>query len=71
MPDAKKQNVGCYRRCKRYLRKKIKWNGLRMRVQLRIHLFSLFGIFFVLYFTFIFIYTQFAYVSELESTVDD
>ena len=42
-----------------------------MKVQLRIHLFSLFGIFFVLYFVFIFIYTQIAYVKELKNTVDD
>ena len=36
-----------------------------MRYQLRVHLFSLFGTFFLIYFVFMFIYTKIQYVDEL------
>ena len=53
-----KQNVNAFRRCKRFIRKKIGWNTCPMRYQLRVHLFSLFGTFFLIYFAFMFIYTK-------------
>ena len=53
----KRQNVNYYRRIKRKIRKSIGWNQLPMRYQLRVHLFSLFGIFFVFYFLGMILYT--------------
>ena len=40
-----------------------------MRYQLRVHLFSLFGIFFVVYFLGMLIYTQLSYVKEVVGVV--
>ena len=61
----KRQNVNYYRRIKRKIRKSIGWNQLPMRYQLRVHLFSLFGIFFVFYFLGMILYTQLSYVREV------
>jgi len=69
--DGDKENVNAFRRCKREIRRKIGWNTLPMRYQLRVHLFSLFGTFFVIYFLFMYIYTKFQYVSELVTIVTD
>ena len=51
LDTAKSRNdVNCLRKCKRSLRRKIGWNMCPMRYQLRVHLFTLFGIFFFLFF---------------------
>ena len=68
-PIEKRQRVNYYRRVKRKIRKSIGWNQLPMRYQLRVHLFSLFGIFFVLYFLCMLLYTQIRYVNEVVSVV--
>ena len=65
----KRQKVNYYRRIKRKIRKSIGWNQLPMRYQLRVHLFSLFGIFFVVYFLGMLIYTQLSYVKEVVGVV--
>ena len=57
-----KENVNIFRRIKRTFRKKIGWNNLKMRYQLRVHLFGLFGLFFILYFIFMIAYTKIQYV---------
>ena len=49
--------MNCFRRLKRRIRKRFKWNSLPMRYQLRVHLLSLFGFFFLVYFTFMIIFT--------------
>ena len=64
-----KENVNAFRRLKRWFRKKIGWNDLKMRYQLRCHLFSLFGMFFLLYFIFMIAYTKIQYVHELVDIV--
>ena len=64
-----KENVNCFRRIKRFFRKKIGWNDLKMRYQLRVHLFGLFGLFFILYFIFMIAYTKIQYVHELVDIV--
>ena len=69
--DDKKRDVNAFRRCKRFVRRKIGWNTLPMRYQLRVHLFSLFGLFFIIYFLFMYIYTKVQYVSELVNIVSD
>ena len=64
-----RKKVNYYRRIKRKIRKSIGWNQLPMRYQLRVHLFSLFGIFFVVYFLGMLIYTQLSYVKEVVGVV--
>ena len=68
-PIEKRDRVNFYRRIKRKIRKSIGWNQLPMRYQLRVHLFSLFGIFFVLYFLCMLLYTQIRYVNEVVRVV--
>ena len=68
-PIEKRHRVNFYRRIKRKIRKSIGWNQLPMRYQLRVHLFSLFGIFFVLYFLCMLFYTQIRYVNEVVRVV--
>jgi len=69
--DENQRDVNAFRRCKRFVRRKVGWNGLPMRYQLRVHLFSLFGTFFIIYFLFMYIYTKVQYVSELVNIVSD
>ena len=64
------QNVNCFRRLKRRIRKRFKWNSLPMRYQLRVHLLSLFGFFFLVYFTFMIIFTQSNYITEVVTVVN-
>lgn len=52
-----KKNVWCYRRCKRRIRAYCKWNQLPLQSQLRCHLFSIFSIIFVFFYTYIVIFT--------------
>ena len=59
--SAKRNDVNCFRRCKRACRKKVKWNLCPMRCQLRVHLFTLFGSFFLAYFTFLALYAKYFY----------
>ena len=68
-PIERRERVNYYRQMKRKIRKSIGWNRLPMRYQLRVHLFSLFGIFFVLYFLCMLLYTQIRYVNEVVRVV--
>ena len=59
---AKHQNdVNCLRRYKRDCRRWIGWNKCPMRYQLRVHLFTLFGCFFMAFFIFLALYSKFFY----------
>ena len=49
---------------------RFKWNSLPMRYQLRVHLLSLFGFFFLVYFTFMIIFTQSNYITEVVTVVN-
>ena len=55
------KDVNCLRRCKRSMRKKIGWNKCTMRCQLRVHLFTLFGSFFLAFFIFLAFYAKYFY----------
>ena len=61
----KNRNVNCFRRCKRYFRKKIKWNTWHMRYQMRVHLFSLFIMFLMIYAIFMIFYSYNIYQSAV------
>ena len=63
--EQKDENVNCFRRCKRRVRRSIGWSQLPMRYQMRTHLFLLFGIYFILYFIFLYVYTNQIYVKYL------
>ena len=63
--EQRDKDVGCWRRCKRRVRRSIKWSQLPMRVQMRIHLILLFGAFFVCYLVFLFLYTGLFYAEKI------
>ena len=65
----KDETVSYYRKLKRNLRKKIDWNNLKLKIQLRTHLIWLFVSLFATYFVVIFIYTRYAYVAQLAHSV--
>ena len=67
--EQKDENVNCFRRCKRKARRAIGWSTLPMRYQMRIHLFILYGIFFICYFVFLYIYVQQIYIKFLLENV--
>ena len=56
-----RNDVNCIRKCKRMFRRKIGWNKCPMRYQLRVHLFTLFGCFFMAFFIFLALYSKFVY----------
>jgi hypothetical protein len=55
--DVQNRKVNVFRRCKRTVRRKIGWNRLPMRYQMRIHLFLLSCLFLICYFIFLYVYT--------------
>ena len=63
-----RNDVNCIRACKRKLRRQIGWNKCPMRYQLRVHLFTLFGCFFMAFFVFLSLYAKFFYQ---EAVVDN
>ena len=70
MGDTKKENVGLYRKAKRWVRSKIKWNDRRLRTQLMINLCTIFIIFFSVYSLVVFVCTKYVYLSYFEETVE-
>lgn len=56
-----RNDVNFFRKCKRIFRRKIGWNKCPMRYQLRVHLFTLFGCFFLAFFVFLALYSKFFY----------
>ena len=70
MGDTKKENVGLYRKAKRWVRSKIKWNDRRLRTQLMINLCTIFIIFFSVYSLVVFVCTKYVYLRYFEETVD-
>ena len=56
-----RNDVNCLRKCKRTVRRKIGWNNCPMRYQLRVHLFTLFGSFFLAFFIFLWLYAKYSY----------
>ena len=59
--EGKGKNVNIFRRIMRRIRKKIRWNQMPMRYQMRVRLFSLFILFLVLYAAFMVIYSYSIY----------
>ena len=56
-------DINIFRRFKRKIRSKVNWNNWPMKYQLRVHLFTLFGMFFLVYFLGILLYANFDYKS--------
>ena len=56
-----RNDINCCRRFKRKFRKWVGWNTWPVRYQLRVHLFTLFGTFFLAYFVCLFLYAKFYY----------
>ena len=67
----KNRNVNFFRRCKRYFRKKIKWNTWHMRYQMRVHLISLFILFLMIYAIFMIFYSYKIYQSAVIHNLKD
>ena len=57
--------VSLFRRVKRVVRRKIGWNKMPMRYQMRIHLFLLSSIFLICYLIFMWLFTKYIYVDYL------
>lgn len=64
-----RNDVNCLRRCKRNLRRKIGWNKCPMRYQLRVHLFTLFGCFFLAFFIMLAFYAKYFYQTAVVSNL--
>ena len=67
--EQRDQDVNCWRRWKRNVRRTIKWNKLSMRFQIRTHLILLFVAFFVFYLVFLFLYTGLFYADMIRENV--
>ena len=59
------ESVNCFRQCKRGFRRKVKWNDWPMRYQLRVHLFTLFGGFFLAFFIFLAFFAIYYYKASV------
>ena len=70
MADPKKENVNIYRKLKRFVRSKIRWNDRQLQTQLMINLCSIFIIFFLLYSIVVFFCTKYVYLEYFKETVD-
>ena len=68
--STKRGDVNCFRRCKRYVRKKLSWNKWPMRYQLRVHLFTLFGGFFLAFFIFLALYSKYFYAVAVAESME-
>ena len=70
MADPKKENVNIFRKLKRFIRSKIRWNDRQLQTQLMINLCTIFIIFFLLYSLVVFFCTKYVYLEYFKETVD-
>ena len=59
--STQRSDVNCFRQMKRWVRRRLQWNSWPMRYQLRVHLFTLFGGFFLAFFIFLALYSTYFY----------
>ena len=64
-----RNDVNCIRKLKRVIRRRIGWNKCPMRYQLRVHLSTLFGSFFLAFFVFLWVYAKLYYQDSVVSNL--